>query len=162
MATPFVLDTYSNFSLRKNLAHLVEQLSVKQCVVGSSPTIFSFVSSLYGWVAQQVVAEDWKSSCRRFDSAPSHHKTRKRGSTQTPYSWFLLFVFMPPHKNKCVVWLRDAYPFYICSIYRNKNYYYSGEFLHLGSVGFVFYSAISYILIWRGTQVAKGDPLLRG
>ena len=52
------LDAYSNFSLRKNLAHLVEQLSVKQCVVGSSPTIFSFVSSLYGWVAQQVVAED--------------------------------------------------------------------------------------------------------
>ena len=161
MATPFVLDTYSNFSLRKNLAHLVEQLSVKQCVVGSSPTIFSFVSSIWdggvhGWRAGLKNRERW------FDSTPSHHKTRKRGSTQTPYSWFLLFVFMPPHKNKCVVWLRDAYPFYICSIYRNKNYYYSGEFLHLGSVGFVFYSAISHILIWRGTQVAKGDPLLRG
>ena len=35
-----------SFSLRKNLAHLVEQLSVKQCVVGSIPSILSFVPSI--------------------------------------------------------------------------------------------------------------------
>ena len=33
---------------------MVEQLSVKQCVVGSSPTILSFAPSIYASVAQLV------------------------------------------------------------------------------------------------------------
>ena len=41
----FFRHTQQYFSLRKNLAHLVEQLSVKQCVVGSIPSILSFVPS---------------------------------------------------------------------------------------------------------------------
>ena len=40
------IDAHSNYSFRINLAHLVEQLSVKQFVVGSNPTVYSFASSI--------------------------------------------------------------------------------------------------------------------
>ena len=35
------------YSFRINLAHLVEQLSVKQCVVGSTPTIILYASCIW-------------------------------------------------------------------------------------------------------------------
>ena len=55
---------------------MVEQLSGKQCVVGSNPTILSLGSSkknhiwvggVHGWRAGLKIRERW------FDSNPAHH-----------------------------------------------------------------------------------------
>ena len=43
-----------SFSFENSLAHLVEHLSVKQSVIGSSPIIISLMRLVYGSVAQLV------------------------------------------------------------------------------------------------------------
>ena len=57
---PFIKTHTAIFSFKKIFSSLVEHLSVKQNVVGSIPTIFSFcvLYLLPGPVAQQVVAVD--------------------------------------------------------------------------------------------------------
>lgn len=60
------------FSFKKIFSSLVEHLSVKQNVVGSNPTIFSFASCIWagdirGRCAGLKIRERW------FDSTPAHH-----------------------------------------------------------------------------------------
>ena len=100
-----------SFSFENNLAHLVEHLSVKQSVIGSSPIIISFAPCL--WVGSSVGrAQGWSPWRRKFKSYLAH---QLQGLIRS-------IIFCSRVKAE---W--NPFP-YISEIYGTKNYYLWGVF----------------------------------
>ena len=99
-----------------------------------------------------------QSDRRLYNQNPIVKTGIRRSTSLVSFLWYFchcVFHFMPPHKKytaRCGC--RKRILFYISRNIQKQKLLYSREFLHLGSGEFVFYSAISKYLIWRGTQVA--------
>ena len=101
-----------SFSFENSLAHLVEHLSVKQSVIGSSPIIILLMRLVYGSVAQLVEAVGWSPTRRWFKSIQAH---QLQGLIRS-------IIFCNRVKAE---W--NPFP-YISEIYGTKNYYLWGVF----------------------------------
>lgn len=167
---------------------MVEQLSVKQWVVGSSPTICTNKCLVNGQVVYRVGTPDWKSeevrSTRALptnccEAAPSVQDTWWRmkqdywvgiGVSAVLRTRTLGFyaIHKPTRRNPKEKHTNSAngmraewksLSIYFWNIWNKKLYLWE-----------VFYTkdvnpSLFYLIVfnkWRGTQVAKGDPLLRG
>lgn len=108
----------------------------------------------------------FQQSDRRLYNQNPIEKTgiRRSMASQFPFcgTLSLCFHFMPPHKiQRAMAAGSVSFSIYL-EIYRNKNYYIAESFYIQARSGLFFTLLFSNILIWRGTQVAQGDPLLRG
>ena len=91
-------------------------------------------------------------------------KTGKRGSTSQKIVFLsCCFIFMPPHIYKADVAAGNVPFLYISTYIETKTISVVESFYIQARLSLFFTLPFSkYILLWRGTQVAQGDPLLRG
>ena len=142
------------FLMKKFLAQLVEQLSAKQYVVGSSPTKSFQPRLVYAWVAYlRSKHRSEKPECGGSTPLPGTIKTENRGSALT-----LISLCCLPLYDKQVRLSVCTFSIYFQNVQKQKLLC-QEEFLHLGCEVCFLPLGFTYIF-WRSTQVGEGAGLL--